>query len=69
MSVKACYSKEANEDAERLIHSTSYILSQQGNTMRPIEKDFILTQYMLTNVADPGLLTVDCNVAKPKYEI
>lgn len=69
VSLKACYTKEANEDAERLIRSKSYILNQEGKSMRPIEKDFLLTQYMLTRVNNPALLTADCNKVKPKYAI
>ena len=69
VSVKACWSKESNEDAERYINSNAYVLNMQGKCMRDMSKDFLLTQYLLTNIADKRLITEDCNVAKPKYTI
>lgn len=68
VSVKACWTKEANEDAERYINSNAYVISIQGKTMRDISKDFLLTQYILTNSANIPI-TTDCNKVAPKYAI
>lgn len=68
VSVKACWTKEANEDAERYINSNAYVINIQGKNMRELTKDFILTQYMLTNPTD-AKITADCNVSKPKYAL
>lgn len=69
VSVKACWTKEANEDAERYINSNAYVLNVQGKCMREMSKDFLLTQYLLTNTEKKNLLTADCNVVQPKYAI
>lgn len=69
VSVKACWTKESNEDAERYINSNAYVLNMQGKCMRDMSKDFLLTQYLLTNIEEPKYLTADCNVAAPKYAI
>ena len=68
-SNKACWTKESNADAERYINSNAYILNMQGKNMRELSKDFLLTQYLLTNVNRPDLLTANCNVTQPKYTI
>ncbi|MCM1295176.1 MAG: hypothetical protein NC311_06515 [Muribaculaceae bacterium] len=68
VSVKACWTKEANDDAERYINSNAYVINIQGKNMREITKDFLLTQYMLTNPAD-AVIDTDCNVSKPKYAL
>ncbi|MCM1233541.1 MAG: hypothetical protein NC489_25785 [Ruminococcus flavefaciens] len=68
VSVKACWTKEANDDAERYINSNAYVINIQGKNMREITKDFLLTQYMLTNPAD-AIIDADCNVSKPKYAL
>lgn len=69
VSVKACWTKESNEDAERYINSNAYVLNVQGKTMRDMTKDFLLTQYLMTNVSNPKILTEDCNRVTPKYAI
>ncbi|MCM1532572.1 MAG: hypothetical protein NC114_09920 [Ruminococcus flavefaciens] len=69
VSVKACWTKESNEDAERYINSNAYVLNVQGKSMRDMSKDFLLTQYLMTNVSDTKLLTTDCNNVAPKYVI
>ena len=69
VSIKPAMTVEANQDAERQIQSPSYILSQAGKTNRPLEKDFLLTQYMLTLSHTKERLTRDCNVEKPKYAV
>lgn len=69
VSVKACWTKESNEDAERYINSNAYILNAQGKSMRDMSKDFLLTQYLMTVVSNPKLLTEDCNRVAPKYAI
>lgn len=67
-SVRACWTKEANEDAERYINSNAYVINVQGKCMREISKDFVLTQYMLTNPGNASI-DADCNVKTPKYKI
>lgn len=69
VSVKACWTKESNEDAERYINSNAYVLNVQGKSMRDMSKDFLLTQYLMTNVSDTKLLTTDCNSVEPKYAV
>lgn len=69
VSVRPCWTREANEDAERQIRSNSYILNIKGESMRNLEKDFLLTQYNLTRIKDVTVLTVDCNITKPKYVV
>ena len=56
-------------NAERQLRSNSYILNIKGDSMRNIENDFLLTQYNLTKVKDPSILTKKCNKVKPKYEV
>jgi len=34
-----------------------------------MSKDFLLTQYLLTNIANTKYLTEDCNVIGPKYAV
>lgn len=68
VSVRACWTKEANADAERTINSNSYVINIQGKNMREITKDFLLTQYMLTNPED-AVIDHECNKVQPKYKI
>lgn len=67
ISCKGVWTKEANAEAEKWIHSNGYIINIAGNTMRPLEKDFLLCQYNLTKAGDN--LTKDCNVASPMYAV
>ena len=69
VSIKAVYTKEANADAERQIKSNSYILNMTGESMRNMSKDFLLTQYMLTQSNEQHQLTADCNKEKLKYAV
>lgn len=68
VSLKACWTKESNEDAERFINSNAYVLNVQGKCMREHTKDFLLTQYILT--MNPEIIALkDINKVKPKYVI
>lgn len=69
ISCKACWSKEANADAEKWINSNGYILNIAGKTMRPLEKDFLLCQYNLTHTSQADRLTKDVNKVAPKYAV
>lgn len=66
MSIKPRWSKEANDDAERLINSNAYTLDVGGKTMRYMTKDFVITQYMMTK-NNAGLK--DINKVRPKYVV
>ena len=69
VSIKAVYTKEANADAERQIMSNSYILDMAGVNTREQDKDFILAQYLLTQVGSEDKLTADCNRVAPRYKV
>lgn len=67
-SVRPVFTKEANEECERRIHSPAYILNIEGGYMRGISKDFSLCLYNLTRTYDNKVdFLKDCNATKPKY--
>lgn len=71
VTVKPAVSVEANADAERQIQSNAFVLDYQGKIMRPIERDFIITAYMLTKI-QKGKIQFnysDINNKKPMYVI
>lgn len=61
VSCKACWTKEANEDAERYINSNAYVLSSTGDTMRSMSQGFVMTQYLMTMLDKDSPVKVDCN--------
>ena len=61
ISCKACWTKEANEDAERYITSNAYVLSSTGDTMRSMSQGFVMTQYLMTMLDKDSPVKVDCN--------
>lgn len=65
VSIRPRWTKESNQDAERLITSNAYVLNMEGKCMRKMEKDFLITQYTLTK--SKGLK--DINKTPPKYRI
>jgi len=72
VAVKACWTKESNEDAERYISSYAYIIDIQGSSMRAMTlmgNDFILNQYIMTKIPNDIKVTEDCNKVAPKYVI
>lgn len=66
VSCRACWTKEANEDAERYINSNAYIIDIRGKTMRDLTKDFILAAYVFTNTGGASI-DESCNKVAPKY--
>ena len=71
VTVKPVYTVEANKDAERQIMSNAYVLDYQGKVMRPLDKDFILTAYILTHPQTGGVKFEykDANVKAPMYVV
>lgn len=69
VSLRPVMTKEGNAEAERWIKSNGYIINIAGKTMRPLEKDFLLCQYNLTNVGEPARLTKDANKVAVKYAV
>lgn len=67
LNIKSVFSKEATEECLKWINSKGYLLNIQGELIRDMTKDFILTCYCLTHSTAP--LTADCNIKKPEYEI
>lgn len=69
-TVKPVFTRESNNDAERMINSNAYILNIEGSLMRPMEKDFVQTAYTLTNIQETGnVILKEANKVKPKYVI
>lgn len=70
VTIKPVFTREANRDAERMLNSNAYVLSIDGQLMRPVTKDFVQTAYTLTNVQNPGNFVLkDINKVKPNYVI
>ena len=67
LNIKSVFSKEATEECLKWINSKGYLLNIQGELIRDMTKDFILTCYCLTNTKDK--LTEDCNTKVPAYVI
>ena len=67
LNIKSVFSKEATEECLKWINSKGYLLNIQGELIRDMTKDFILTCYCLTNTKDK--LTGDCNTKVPAYLI
>ena len=48
ISVRAVFTKEANQEAEKLIYSKKNLLDTQGEALRPLGKEGVLASYVLT---------------------
>ena len=48
VSVRGVFTKEANEEADRLINSKTMILGQSGQNVRKIGNEAVLSLYTLT---------------------
>lgn len=48
VSIRSVYSKEANEEAEQKIKEKVNFLDGQGNLVRDVGKEAMLTMYILT---------------------
>lgn len=66
VSIRPVFSIEANRDIEERMKSPAYLLDVNGEAMRSMSKDFILTAYNLT--ATKSILQ-DANKEKPLYVI
>jgi len=67
-SNKMGFSIETNAEGKRSTESIANLVDPNGNFMRTLSKEFILTSYMLTRTKDTVELK-DINVKKPIYEI
>ena len=52
ISVKGCFTQEANKEAEELINSKAHILNVNGANVRSTERESIQTLYMFTKFVD-----------------
>lgn len=66
VSEKSRFTIEANEEGFKQINSKLYYLSINGNWMRPLSREFVLTAYMLTK---NNMKLQDINKVAPKYKI
>ena len=70
ISVKPAFTREANEECEKRIHSNAYVLNVEGKLMRQMTKDFTLCAFNLTNVFDgKSDFLKDINKVKPEYVV
>lgn len=48
VSIRAVFTKEANQEADKLIYSKKNLLNTEGGALRPLGKEGVLASYVLT---------------------